>query len=123
MPPNGLGAVSSLKSIVSTYGDEAAISALQCIIETGDGNPHMLQGVLMRALSEVLSQRPLWRESGDALFRAFDEIDCQEQIDLAQQDAKVGVSTVLSALTRRLGAWLDKREVPTKGSGASIAAE
>jgi hypothetical protein len=123
MPLNGIVAVSSLKSIIATYGDEVVITALQCIIETGDGNPYMLQGVLMRALSEVLSQRPLWREAGDALFRVFDEIDYQEQIDLAHQDAKVGVSTVLSALTRRIGAWLDERELSMRPSGQAIAAE
>jgi hypothetical protein len=85
---------------------EVTISVLQCVTETGDGNSHMLKGVLIRALSDVLSQRPMWRESGDALFRAFDDIDYQEQIDLAHQDARVGVSTPLSALIRRLGDWL-----------------
>ncbi len=123
MPPNGIIAVSSLKSIVAAYGDEVVISALQCITETGDGNPHMLQGILMRALAEVLSRRPLWREAGDALFRAFDEIDFQEQIDLAHQDAKVGVSTNLSALTRRLGAWLDERNAQIERDKPAQAAE
>lgn len=123
MPPNAINAVASLKAVIVTYGDEVTITALQCVTETGDGNPRMLKGVLIRSLAEVLSQRPLWREAGDALFRAFDSIDYQEQIDLAQQDARVGVSTPLSALVRRLGSWLDERELPAKASGLAVAAE
>lgn len=123
LPPNAINAVSSLKAIILTYGDEVTISALQCVTETGDGNPHMLKGVLMRALAEVLSQRPLWREAGDSLFRAFDDIDYQEQIDLAQQDSRVGVSTPMSALVRRLGAWLDERAPSAGLSKTAIAAE
>jgi hypothetical protein len=65
----------------------------------------------------------MWRESGDALFRAFDGIDYQEQIDLAHQDARVGVSTQLSALIRRLGAWLDERSMPIKSPKMAVAAE
>ncbi|WP_020096006.1 ParB N-terminal domain-containing protein [Methylobacterium sp. 285MFTsu5.1] len=122
-PPNAINAVSSLRAVITTYGDEVTISALQCVTETGDSNPHMLKGVLIRALAEVLSQRPLWRESGDALFRAFDDIDYQEQIDLAHQDARVGVSTPLSALIRRLGAWLDERALPITSSKMAVAAE
>ncbi|KAA0122840.1 chromosome partitioning protein ParB [Methylobacterium sp. P1-11] len=123
LPPNAVNAVSSLKAVITTYGDEVTISALQCVTETGDGNAHMLKGVLIRALAEVLSQRPMWRESGDVLFRAFDSIDYQEQIDLAHQDARVGVSTPLSALTRRLGAWLDERSLPLSSSKIAVAAE
>ena len=122
-PPNAINAVSSLRAVITTYGDEVTISALQCVTETGDGNAHMLKGVLIRALAEVLSQRPMWRESGDALFRAFDRIDYQEQIDLAHQDARVGVSTPLSALTRRLGAWLDVRSLPISLPKMPVAAE
>lgn len=123
LPPNAINAVSSLRAIITTYGDEVAITALQCVTETGNGNPHMLKGVLIRALAEVLSQRPIWREAGDRLFRAFDGIDYQEQIDFAQQDARVGVSTPLSALVRRLGAWLDERDIPTVCGKSAIAAE
>ena len=120
LPPNGILALASLKAIVSTYGDEVAISALQCVTETGDGNPHMLKGVLIRALAEVLSKRPLWREAGDALFRAFDDIDYGAQIEMAEHDARVGVSSPLSALVRRLGAWLDERSITA--SRAKLAA-
>jgi hypothetical protein len=109
MPPNATIAVASLKSIVATYGEEVSVTALQCIVETGDGNPGMLKGVLMRALAEVLSQRPFWREAGDALFRAFDDIDFQEQIHLAENDARVGFDSPLSALVKRLGDWLDSK--------------
>ena len=123
MPPNAINAVSSLKAVIITYGDEVTISALQCVTETGDGNPYMLKGVLIRALAEVLSQRPIWREAGDALFRAFDDIDYQEQMDLAQQDARVGVSTPLSALARRLGTWLDERDPQVERNKPAQAAE
>jgi hypothetical protein len=90
------------------------------VTETGDGNPHMLKGVLIRALAEVLSKRPLWREAGDALFRAFDDIDYGAQIEMAEHDARVGVSSPLSALVRRLGSWLDERSITA--SGAKLAA-
>jgi hypothetical protein len=121
LPPNGIIAMASLKAIVATYGDEVAISALQCVIETGNGNPHMLKGVLMRALAEVLSKRPLWRESGDALFRAFDDIDYRAQIEMAEHDAKVGISSPLSALVRRLGCWLDERSIAAPGTKLAAA--
>lgn len=121
MPPNGILAMASLKAIVSTYGDEVAISALQCVTETGDGNPHMLKGVLIRALAEVLSKRPLWREAGDALFRAFDDIDYGGQIEMAEHDARVGVNSPLSALVRRLGAWLDERSITAPGAKLTAA--
>ncbi len=119
MPGNGLNAVNALKSVVRTFGDETAITALQCITETGDGNPHMLKSILIRALAEVLSQRPFWRERGGDLLKAFDEIDFQAQIDQAAIDARTGVDTQLSALVRRLGSWLDERDEPV----ALLAAE
>ncbi|MFC7399623.1 ParB N-terminal domain-containing protein [Chelatococcus sp. GCM10030263] len=109
LPPNGTVAISSLKAIVAAYGDETAITALQCVVETGNGNPGMLKGVLMRALAEVLAQRPIWREAGEGLFRALDDIDFQEQIHLADQDSKSGIDTTLSSLVRRIGSWLDAR--------------
>ncbi len=57
--------------------------------ETGDSNPHMLKGVLIRALAEVLLSAP---------YGASPETRCSEpsmtsttrQIDLAHQDARVG---------------------------------
>jgi hypothetical protein len=123
LPPSALNAVSSLRAVITTYGNEMTIPALQCVTETGDGNPDMVKGVLIRAPAEVLSQRPIWRESGDALFRAVDDIDDQERIDLAHQEARVGVSPPLSALTRRLRAWLEERALPLISSEMAVVAE
>jgi hypothetical protein len=110
-PANALFAIAAVKSVVQTYGDAVAITALQCITETGNGNAGMLRAVLIRALGEVLSQKPLWRDAGERLFRALDDIEFEEMILQAEADARVGVDSALSALVRRLGAWLDDRNL------------
>jgi hypothetical protein len=61
------------------------VTALQCVTETTNNEPGMLTGPLIKALCEVLGGNASWRDAGEALLRAFDEISLESANEVAAQ--------------------------------------
>jgi hypothetical protein len=91
-------AVSALIRCLDRYGDATLITALQCVTQTGDGNPGFLRATIIEALCEVLQALPKWREAGDALLKAMDDFEFAD----AWERAMVGRNFVLSPVVRQL---------------------
>lgn len=91
-------AVGALGRCLDRFGDATLITALQCITQTGDGNPGMLRATIVEALCEVLHSQSEWREAGETLLRAMDDFEFGD----AWERAMAGRSFVLSPAVRQL---------------------
>jgi hypothetical protein len=92
---NAVGAISKL---LNKFGPETVISALQCITQTGSGNPGFLRAMIMEPLCIVLHRNPKWRDSGERLLREMDSFDFIEAWDAAVKERQ----TVPSVTTQML---------------------
>jgi ParB-like nuclease domain len=92
---NAVGAISKL---LNKFGPETIISALQCITQTGSGNPGFLRAMIMEPLCVVLHRNPKWRDSGERLLREMDSFDFIEAWDAAVKERQ----TVPSVTTQML---------------------
>jgi hypothetical protein len=92
---NAVGAISKL---LAKFGPETVISALQCITQTGSGNPGFLRAMIMEPLCVVLHRNPKWRDSGERLLREMDSFDFIEAWDAAVKERQ----TVPSVTTQML---------------------
>lgn len=79
-------AVAVLFRCLDTYGRNTLISALQCVTQTGGGNPGHLTAVVIEGLCRVLYDDPKWREAGSGLLDAMDDFDFDE----AWEDIQAG---------------------------------
>jgi hypothetical protein len=92
---NAVGAISKL---LTKFGPETVISALQCITQTGSGNPGFLRAMIIEPLCVVLHRNPKWRDSGERLLREMDAFDFIEAWDAAVKERQ----TVPSVTTQML---------------------
>ncbi|MCJ2007945.1 DUF6551 family protein [Methylobacterium sp. J-092] len=101
-------AVGAIKQCIKRHGQNTVITALQCVIETGNNKPGMLNARMIKALCAAIDRHQDWREGALALFDAFDQIDlarlqarCDDGSatgsDLVQRMAEV-IAVELSAL-------------------------
>ena len=101
-------AVGAIKQCIKRHGQNTVITALQCVIETGNNKPGMLNARMIKALCAAIDRHQDWRDGGLALFDAFDQIDlarlqarCDDGSatgsDLVQRMAEV-IAVELSAL-------------------------
>lgn len=67
-------AVGAIARCLKRYGADTLITALQCVTQTTNNEPGVLSARLIKALCEVLAERPDWCEAGVKLFRALDTI-------------------------------------------------
>lgn len=75
--PGQTQALGAIKDGLDTFGEEAVITALQCVTETTNNKPGGLAADHIRALCAVLAENHRWRDAGEALLQAFDGIDLE----------------------------------------------
>ena len=74
-------AVGTLSKCLALYGRDHLITALQCVTQTGDGNPGCLHATVIRGFCLALEELPAWRESGSQLLEAIDDFDIVTAFD------------------------------------------
>ncbi len=109
---NAVGAISKL---LAKFGSETVISALQCITQTGSGNPGFLRAMIIEPLCIVLHRNPKWRDLGERLLREMDNFDFIEAWDAAvkQRQTVPSVTTQMllaDAVAAHLTAAMSKRK-------------
>ncbi|MEA2772250.1 MAG: hypothetical protein QOD93_5212 [Acetobacteraceae bacterium] len=92
------GAVGALFKFLKKFGSETLIAALQCVTETGGGNPGFLRATVIEPLCIVLHRNPKWRDSGERLFRAMDSFHFIEAWDAATKGRKTVPSVTAQSL-------------------------
>jgi hypothetical protein len=97
---NAVGAISRM---LDKFGAETLISALQCVTQTGSGNPGFLRAMVIEPLCIVLHKNPKWRDAGSRLFQAMDSFHFIEAWDAAiKRRSTVPSVTVQMALADAL---------------------
>lgn len=98
-------AVGAIKQCIKRHGENAVITALQCVTETCNNKPGMLNARMIKALCLAIDRHQEWREGGLALFEAFDRIDL-DRIQLCNGDASATggdlVRKIADAIAREL---------------------
>lgn len=74
-------AVNCLAKRLKMHGKSLLITALQCITETENNIQGNVNGIIVTALCDMLVRRPQWLESGEAILKAFDEIDIASEYE------------------------------------------
>jgi hypothetical protein len=67
-------AVGAIEVCLNRWGEDALITALQCITETGNGNPGQVRSPIIQGICYALALRKDWRNAGERLFQAIESI-------------------------------------------------
>jgi hypothetical protein len=112
--PGQTMAVVTLRTCLGTHGRDTLVTALQCVTQTENGKrAGLLVGPVIKALCTLLSANLAWRESGEALMAAFDEIDLEAELEAARSAPKPKGRSTAMELTYRLQKRLAKRTLST----------
>jgi ParB-like nuclease domain len=108
-------AVGSIAKLLTKFGSETVISALQCVTQTGSGNPGFLRAMIIEPLCVVLHRNPKWRDSGERLLRGMDTFDFIEAWDAAVKERQTVPSVTIQmlladAVTSHLTIVMSKRD-------------
>jgi hypothetical protein len=119
-PPGQTMAVGAITRCLKQYGEATLITALQCVTQTSNNQPGALSARTIKALCAVLHVDTQRRDSGLALFEAFDSIDLTSIQEASAVDAAVKKLGRVQAMADRIHAEL-KCLLPEK-LGAPTAA-
>jgi hypothetical protein len=124
-PPGQTMAVGAIARCLKQYGEATLITALQCVTQTSNNQPGALSARTIKALCAVLHADTERRDSGLALFDAFDSIDLMSIQEASAVDAAVKKMGRVQAMADRIHAELkcllpEKTAAPT-ASGHRIA--
>lgn len=111
LKPGETLAIATISRALQVYGRDTLITALQCIVETGDGNAGMLRADLIRGICAVLAANSIWLNAGERLLAAFDSIDlddCIARIELVRQFGEKREDTLVRVLAPRLTALMQE---------------
>jgi hypothetical protein len=111
-------AIGAIAHCLKRYGEATLITALQCITQTTNNQAGALSARLIKALCEVLHSDRERRDSGLALFDAFDAIDLVALARASALDAAVRRIGRVQALAERIRSELD-RHMPSKAEPES----
>lgn len=100
-------AVATIERAFRLYGRDVLITTLQCVTQTGDGNPGSLRAPLIWALCDVLAARADWRDAGSRLLDAFDLVSFEDMIERGIRDASRNRTTQRGALKYLIEKHLD----------------
>jgi hypothetical protein len=102
-------AVGAIAHCLTRYGEATLITALQCVTQTANNQPGVLSARIIKALCDVLHSNPQWRDSGLALFEAFDEIDLADVQTVSATEAAARRMSRVQAMSNRIRSELSAR--------------
>ena len=112
-------AVGALMQCLKRYGEETLITALRCVTQTTNNRPGALSACTIKALCDLLGGDHVLRDSGLALFAAFDAMDLMALQRAAAVDARIKKISSVQAMSNRLRSELDRlfaRKFATKNT-------
>lgn len=72
------GSISILRRALDFYGSATLTTILQCIVETGNGNPGMIFGAVVNGVGRSIRTKPDLLAEPSKLFEIFDDIELAE---------------------------------------------
>lgn len=106
MKPGQTLALGAIGEGLRSFSRDTLVTALMCITETENNRPGMLAATIIKALCAVLGGNARWRDSGEALLRAFDEIDLEIELDEAKVTRRAKGVATWEVLADRISAAL-----------------
>jgi len=103
-------AISVLKRAHAAYGSAYLTTILQCITQTGNGNPGVIAGAVVNGIGKALITKPELMNDPAALFDVFDGLDLAEMQESARIEFARTANPVQFILTRQINAALRRRE-------------
>lgn len=101
-------AVNVLRRALRTYGADLLTTVLQCITETGDGNPGLIIGAVVNGVARAIEKKADLLAEPSRLFDLFDQIDLRHEFEAARHEFAVTRNPAQQVLTRRLNAELKR---------------
>lgn len=101
-----------LRRAVEKYGHDTLVTILQCITQTGDGNPGMIVGAVIHGIGCAIATKPDMLRSPSRLFDMFDRVPFAGLVHNARLESARTGNIVQAILTREINAILAQaREV------------
>lgn len=95
-------AVSCLADALASYGSDTLTTALSCITRTAEGNVGLLRAPIIKALCQVLSERPKLAANSDVAIRLAEMIDFDSMLEDASVQARRTRKQVATVLMDKL---------------------
>ncbi|MBB5770137.1 hypothetical protein HNP47_000106 [Brevundimonas vesicularis] len=108
MKPGQTLALGAIAAGFRAYGRDTLVTALMCVTETENNRPGMLAAAIINALCAVLGANARWRDAGEALLRAFDDIDLEIELDEAKVTRRAKGVAAWEVLADRIKAALSE---------------
>ena len=94
--------INVLARALDFYGNAVLTTILQCIVETGDGNPGMLSGAVINGIGRAVRTKPELLTNPTKLFEIFDGVSISELLyEAGIESARTG-NPVQFILTRQI---------------------
>lgn len=90
------------------YGDALLTTILQCITETGDGNPGMIVGSVINGIGRAIRSKPEMLANPAKLLDIFDEIDLTALMESCRTEYARTNNPVQFVMTRKINEALVK---------------
>lgn len=100
--------INVLRRALDFYGGALLTTILQCITETGDGNPGMLVGAVIHGVGQSIRTKPELLADPSSLFDVFDGIDLGELLERAKTECAHTGNIVQAVITREINAKITK---------------
>lgn len=96
-----------LRRALTNYGNALLTTILQCIVETGNGNPGMIYGAVVNGIGNSIRTKPEMLANPSRLFEVFDRIELAEVARQAQIEYARTNNPVQFILTRVFNAAIN----------------
>lgn len=105
--------INVLRRAYEFYGGAILTTALQCIVETGDGNPGMIFGAVVNGIGKAIRTKPDLLANPTKLFEMFDGLSISSLFYEAEQESARTGNTVQDIIARMINGEI--RDLAGKG--------
>lgn len=98
--------INVLRRALALYGAALLTTILQCITETGNGNPGMIIGAVVNGIGMAIRTKPEMLANPSKLFDVFDRLDIADLLHRAQQEHARTGNVPQQIVTRMINAAL-----------------
>jgi hypothetical protein len=93
------------------YGEALLVTILQCITQTGDGNPGLINGAVIHGIGSAIRAKPDLLANPSELFDLMDDIDLGDLLQQARvEQARTG-NLLQGIMTREINRKIRRRNV------------
>lgn len=103
--------INVLRRAYDFYGAAILTTILQCIVETGDGNPGMIFGAIINGIGRAIRTKPELLTEPSKLFKVFDNLSLSQMLYEGKIEYARTANPVQNILTRDINTALRAEKV------------